>query len=122
VKDVLPELARWVASPEYAAITLYGLPGVSVKWTVQLATPVPAGASVHVDPGGVNTTFLIVKLTVPVGVVGEGLRSVTVAVQLPLPEPLVHETAVVVDRETTSVVLPLLAKWSMSPGYVAVIE
>jgi len=59
------------------------------------------------------------NITVPVGVVGVALESVTVAVQVS-PTPVrtgdEHVTIVVVGRLTATLVVPLLPLWAPSPG------
>jgi hypothetical protein len=84
--------------------------------TVQAATPVVAvGARGQLDDGENVTAGFEPKLTVPVGVVGVGLVSVTVAVQLSTPDAVVHDSPVVVARETSTNSLSELAVCAPSP-------
>lgn len=80
----LPLDPACVESPEYVPVMRWWPVTVGVYDTEHVAVPavVPA-ASVHIPFDGVNVPVLfVVKVTVPVGVVGEALVSVTVAVQL----------------------------------------
>jgi|SRR5713226_9971887 len=92
---------------------------VGVYMTEQLAE-LPLPLSVQLVALNVPVE-LVVKLTVPVGVIAvPGLASVTVAVQVvALPTVTaggVQATAVVVARLfTVTVVVPLLPLWSVSP-------
>src|SRR3989449_6631 len=72
----------------------------------------------------VPVTPVSLRVTVPVGVVGVAEVSVTVTVQVepwPVLTGLVQLTVVLVVRGlTVTLVVPLLGKWLVSPGYDAV--
>jgi hypothetical protein len=101
------------------------LPGDGENWTVHdEEAPLP----LRVHDVGVNEPEplgVVVKLTVPVGVTGELLVSVTVAVQadavLTVMEVGTQLTEVVVDLSTVRVVLPEEEKCQSSPPYDTVI-
>jgi len=98
------------------------VPAVKVTW--QVAVPRVPATRLHGLPVKVPAAPVLVKVTVPVGVIrvpGFVAGSFTVAVHVVAwpGDMLVGEqlTVVVVDRGlTTILVVPLLAAWEMSPG------
>ncbi len=79
----LPELGEWPESPLYDPVIMW-LPvtaGVYVTLHVAIAGPLPA-ARVQVDEGLKIPVEFVVKLTVPVGVLGLLEVSMTLAVQV----------------------------------------
>ena len=118
VTVVLPLLPACVPSPPYDAETVSVPAADGVIDTEHVALAVDP-ASVHVPPG--------VKVTVPVGVVGDPLVSVTVAVQLVAwliaTVEGEHDTVVVVtcSAPTLTVAVPELPECTVLPPYVPVI-
>jgi hypothetical protein len=89
---------------------------VAGKLTVHVATPgVPVPAISHVDEGENGTDGFELNATVPVGVVGDELVSVTAAVQLSTSESWAHESPVDVGLDTESEKSPELPECSWSP-------
>jgi hypothetical protein len=125
VTTVLPELPACVVSPPYVAVIVCGPAALGVYVTEQLALG-PLPDSVQLVALKVPVP-LVVKLTVPVGVVLVPVAvSVTVAVHVVEPPRTTVDgaqlTVVLVDRlATVTVVDPSLPLWFASPAYDAVI-
>jgi hypothetical protein len=122
-------LAECVLSPPYAPVMFCvpSLPAAGVKLTAQLALAPPPFKEQFVGEKLPPPATLVLKLAVPVGVIGLEFVSVTVAVH-----EVVALTATVAGEQATEVVvawitavtdsvaLPLLPEWLSWSAYVAV--
>ena len=101
-------LPVWPESPPYVPVMRAEPVAVAVNVTEQVATPVPPATRVHGLPVNEPAGPVSVKLTVPVGVVGLALVSVTVAVHDEAwltTTGVVQATAVVVAWVVTTAVI-----------------